>query len=116
MLQQARDFRDESEALYRLLFPLNDDDFNVPTQFKEWTANDVLGHLHMWNWAANLSLTDQDGFAAFMKDLMRALEVGDLRGFETGWRKNKSGEELLEAVIWWKRDVYERALGSMGLL
>ena len=100
MLEQASDFRDESEALYRLLSSLSDDEFNEPTQFKEWTANDVLGHLHMWNWAANLSLADEHSFPAFMNDVMCAFEVGDMRRFERDWRKGLSGKALLEA--WWE--------------
>jgi uncharacterized protein (TIGR03084 family) len=99
MLEQASDFRDESEALYRLLSSLSDDDFNAPTQFKQWTPNDVLGHLHIWNWAADLSLNDEDSFPVFMKDVMRAVQVGDLRAFELEWRKGLSGKDLLEA--WW---------------
>ncbi len=55
MLEQAIDFRDESEALYRLLEPLSDEDFTRSTLFKDWTLNDVIGHLHLWNWAADLS-------------------------------------------------------------
>ena len=100
MLKQASDFRDESEALYRLLSTLRDDDFNAPTQFKEWTANDVLGHLHMWNWAADLSLNDEDGFPVFMKDVMSAFGSGGMRKFECDWRKGLSGKALLEA--WWE--------------
>ena len=100
MLKQASDFRDESEALYGLLSTLRDDDFNAPTQFKEWTANDVLGHLHMWNWAADLSLNDEDGFLVFMKDVMSAFGSGGMRKFECDWRKGLSGKALLEA--WWE--------------
>ncbi len=100
MLEQASDFRDESEALYRLLSPLSDDEFEEPTQFKQWTATDVLGHLHIWNEAANLSLTDENGFLAFMKDVMGALQAGDLHGFERERRDGLSGKALLEA--WWE--------------
>ena len=35
MLQQAIDFRDESEALYRLLEPMSGQDFERATLFKE---------------------------------------------------------------------------------
>ena len=34
MFQQPYDFRDESEALYQLLAPLDDGDFERKTQFK----------------------------------------------------------------------------------
>ena len=100
MLEQAIDFRDESESLYRLLASLSDDEFNAPTQFKQWTPNDVLGHLHTWNCAASLSLTDENDFPAFMKNVMRAFESSDMRGFERDWCKGLSGKALLEA--WWE--------------
>ena len=53
MLTQADDFKAECEALYSLLSNLDDADFDRVTQFKGWTINDVLEHLHIWNWAAN---------------------------------------------------------------
>lgn len=82
MLSQAADFLDESEALYDVIAPLSDADFDQPTQFKGWTLNDVLVHLHFWNTAANLSATDQTTFGAFMSRLMGALDSGGLRPFE----------------------------------
>ena len=45
-------FRDESEALYRLLEGMADARFAAPTLFKGWTIGDVLAHLHFWNGAA----------------------------------------------------------------
>ncbi len=26
-------------------------DYEMPTQFKGWTFNNVIGHLHVWNYA-----------------------------------------------------------------
>ena len=46
MLNEARDFMAESDALYAIMKDLDDDDFAAPTQFKGWTLNDVLEHLH----------------------------------------------------------------------
>jgi len=62
MLEQAKDFRDESEALFVLLDPLGDADFERPTLFKDWTFNDILGHLHHGNILADLSLNDEAKF------------------------------------------------------
>ncbi len=64
-MQQAHDFREESRALAAILDPLSDQDFNAKTQFKGWSINDVLGHLHMFNVAADLTLKDGDLFTAF---------------------------------------------------
>jgi uncharacterized protein (TIGR03083 family) len=46
MLQQAIDLGAEADALHRLLDRLDESDWSRPTLFKEWTANDILQHLH----------------------------------------------------------------------
>ena len=66
MLQQAIDFQTESDALYELLKPLSDADFERKTLFKDWTINTVLQHLHYFNYAADLSLSDEDGILALL--------------------------------------------------
>ena len=92
MIEQAIDFREESDALYEILEPLDEADFSRKTLFKDWTINDVLRHLHVWNWAADLSLNDEAGFGDFMKKLGAITQkgvalnqaepemVGDIRG------------------------------------
>ena len=45
MFQQPLDFRDESEALYKLLESLGDADFDRKTQFKDWTVNAIISRL-----------------------------------------------------------------------
>jgi uncharacterized protein (TIGR03084 family) len=62
-MQQAYDFRGESEALYELLEPLAEGDYTTPTLFKNWTINDVLQHLHHFNIMADLSLSDPEKFS-----------------------------------------------------
>ena len=97
MIQQAIDFREESEALYQLLKPLKDEDFQQVTQFKGWTINDVIGHLHMWNWAADLSLNDSDGFDKLLASIIEELSSGGtLRNFESKWLDGLKNRELLE--------------------
>ena len=95
MLQQAMDFRDESEALYRLLEPLSDVDFDRKTLFKSWTINHVIGHLHLWNWAADLSLRDEASFLGFFAQVMGAVANGGLRKFEQQWLDGRHGRLLL---------------------
>jgi len=75
-MQQAHDFGDESDALYALLAPLNDEDFDRPTLFKGWTINDILAHLHIFNYLADLSLTDEERFAAEYGELAGMMESG----------------------------------------
>jgi len=58
----AEDFRAESEALYALIKPLAEAEFDRKTAFKGWTINNILRHLHVWNYAAELSLRDGKAF------------------------------------------------------
>ena len=76
MFQQPFDFRDESDALHTLLEPLSDADFERNTQFKGWSVHDVVAHLHMWNWAADLALRDAGEFQTFWNDLAAGFAKG----------------------------------------
>lgn len=85
MMQQAQDFLDESEALYQLIESLSDAELTEPTAFKGWTIANVVGHLHMWNYAADLSLADGDAFGAFFKEVQADVSAGSLTEFESKW-------------------------------
>ncbi|MGC6475619.1 MAG: TIGR03084 family metal-binding protein [Parvibaculales bacterium] len=95
MLQEAFDFRDESQALYEVMRDLEDSDFDQPTQFKGWTLNHVLEHLHIWNWAAFESYRDEENFQNFLSQVMENIQSGSLRPFESAWLKGVSGRDLL---------------------
>ena len=85
MLQQAVDFRDESEALYQILEPLSEADLEREPLFKQWTINHVIGHLHLWNWAADTTLTDDAAFLAFFDTFRNDVVHLGFRGFEDRW-------------------------------
>ena len=70
MLEQAKDFKDESETLFALMNPLSDADFKRPTLFKGWTFNDILGHLHHGNMLADLSLNDVNDVASVVGSIV----------------------------------------------
>lgn len=76
MILEAEDFRAESRALASILDPISEQDFQQSTQFKSWTINDVLGHLHMFNVAADLSLEGGAKYDAFAIELMAAFQSG----------------------------------------
>ena len=95
MLVQARDFRDESEALYALLGALDDSGFEEQTQFKNWTINNVLGHLHFWNWAADLTLKDRAAFEELLQQVTSYRANHDVHGFERKWLKGLKDSALL---------------------
>ncbi|MZR29048.1 TIGR03084 family metal-binding protein [Sneathiella litorea] len=74
MLKEAHDFRDESEALYSLIEPLEDADYDRVTLFRDWTINDVLQHLHFFNYVADLTLTDEEAFKRVYGELSELRE------------------------------------------
>lgn len=75
-LTQAADFLAESEALHDALAALPDSSFDMATQFKGWTIDDVLVHLHFWNRAADLSAQDKAAFHDMIAPVVASLEQG----------------------------------------
>lgn len=96
MFSQPGDFKDESEALYALLANSSDADMAQPTGFKDWTVGNIIGHLHMWNWAADLSLHDPDAFTEFYVKAGPVVQAKGLRAFEDNWLDGLTGRDLLE--------------------
>ena len=76
MLQEAKDFRDECDALANILTDADDATLATVTQFKNWTIEDVIGHLHVWNFAAGLTLESREKFQPFMEFAGRRLMAG----------------------------------------
>lgn len=106
-MQQATDFLEESEVLIKLLSDLKEDAFNTSTQFKGWTINDILVHLHFWNLGADMSLNDPDAFTSMFEELFGALKAGKLRDHENGKVKER-GRALLNAWVEHSRDMGSR--------
>ena len=103
MLQQAFDFRDESDALFALLETLNDADWADETQFKKWTPKAIVAHLHMGNYAADLSLQGGEAFAAFVSSLAKP---GDKERHQADpIRAGSRASENRDRLIKW-RDFY----------
>jgi len=75
-MQQAYDFREECQVLAELLDPLAERDWSRRTKFKDWSVNDVLTHLHFFNVAADLSLTDEPAFEDLLARLFKAMGDG----------------------------------------
>lgn len=97
-MQQAQDFQAESQSLADLLHPLSDADFDAVTLFKGWTINDVLGHLHMFNVAADLTLESSAKFAAFFAPIADGLSKGKtLLESQYGFLNGLHGKALLAA-------------------
>ena len=108
-LQQAYDFRDECNAVYSILENLKEKDYEMPTQFKGWTFNNVIGHLHVWNYAADISLKDGDEWKNFANSALQALGNGSsMNEFEQTITKGIQGPELLSMWKEYYTDMTER--------
>ncbi|MFD0915184.1 TIGR03084 family metal-binding protein [Pseudahrensia aquimaris] len=99
-MEQAQDFLDESAALRGLVSDLDASVLRKPTAFKGWTIEDVIGHLHIWNMAADLSLRDEAGFHAFFSRVAEQLKTGSMKAFERDYLSDLTGADLVST--WWE--------------
>ncbi|MCR8827043.1 TIGR03084 family metal-binding protein [Pseudosulfitobacter koreensis] len=96
-MQQAEDFRNETDALAAILRPLADAEFDRETLFKGWTIDDVIGHLHLFNVAAAKSLESDAAFAEFFAPIREGMEKGtSLRELQYPWLAGLRGRGLME--------------------
>lgn len=98
LFQQPHDLCLESDVLYELLKNKTDTQLETVTLFKNWTVNDIIRHLHFWNYAADLSFRDEAGFLRFFDDIKPNLVANDLRSYEEKWLNGLSGQALL--AVW----------------
>ncbi len=99
-MEQAEDFRAECRALAEILMPLDDADFATITQFKAWSVDDVIGHLHMFNVAAELTLRDGAAFRRFFAPLAAGLAQGNsLLQMQAGFLDGLAGARLRETWL-----------------
>ncbi|MGR3711951.1 MAG: TIGR03084 family metal-binding protein [Shimia sp.] len=96
-MEQVIDFLEESETLASAIEAHCDGRWDTPTQFKGWTINDVLVHLHFWNRAADLSLTSETEFMAMLGQSLPAIQKGGLRAMENATIAER-GPDLL--ALW----------------
>ncbi len=94
-MQQAEDFRGICDDLYELLAELEEADFARPTAFKDWTIDEIMRHLHVWNRAAQLSLTAPQEFGDFMQSLGASRGL-NFREFERAQADGLTGIALLK--------------------
>lgn len=86
MLPQAADFRAEADDLLGLLSTLADTDWDRATQFKGWTVNDVVQHLHAGDLMALASIDGPDAFARLRAEVQALRDAGMTRIEETRHR------------------------------
>ena len=76
-MQEAEDFRAECDALAAILDNRAEGELKTVTLFKGWTVEDVIGHLHLWNKAAAMTLRSRDAFGAFLEFALARLMAGE---------------------------------------
>ena len=96
-MQAAHDFKDECDAIAAILSPLGDAAYNQRTLFKGWTISDIIAHLHLWNIAADLTLSDPQAFAEFGGWAMQNMQKGwGHQQLQDDYFSGKSGRALYE--------------------
>ena len=99
-MKQAKDFLEESNQIFNLMKNRPEKDFFIRTQFKNWSINDVIGHLHLFNFAADLSIKSPDDFQRFFSPIRDTLNNGkNILEPQGSWLEGLSGHKLLET--WW---------------
>mgnify|MGYP001256114068 CR=1 FL=1 len=98
-MQQADDLRAEGEALYELLSTLDSDDWARTTPFKQYSAYDVVAHLHTTDHAATVALKQPDEFRAMTRARDPAIAI---TGSGARLPDLESGEALRER---WLQDL-----------
>lgn len=107
-MQQAEDFREESDALAAALEGRSDAEWSRPTLFKGWTADDVIRHLHFWNRGADLALTDPDGFRDLRRRFGEKASASGHRAAEASMVGGLGGQALLDGWRAFYREMAER--------
>lgn len=94
---QVNDLRAEAAELHRLLASLRAEDWPRATQFKGWTIDDIIRHLHIGDTMALASASGAEAFAALMADIRAQREKSPSRVAEARQRLNGlGGPALLE--------------------
>ena len=101
MIKEASDFRKECDVLTQALEGVADETFTIVTQFKSWTIEDVISHLHMWNHAAALTLQSREAFQEFFAFVLKHLGAGEghqqlQRAWLKEFHKGISGQSLFD--------------------
>jgi uncharacterized protein (TIGR03084 family) len=105
-ISEAQDFLDETRSLHGLIAGLDNDALLRPTAFKAWSIERIIGHLHFWNRAALLSVSNEAGFVALIDDVRSRIAAGGMAAIEAGGLGGPAlvaswlnfAEELAEAV------------------
>jgi len=86
-MQAAHDFKHECGQIDALLSILSAKDFALKTGFKGWTIGEIIEHLHLFNIAADASLSGDAAFNAFCAKILPNMAKGH-RVLQRSWFGN----------------------------
>lgn len=96
-LPQARDFLEECTALHAVLATAPGDAWREPTQFKAWTFDDIVGHLHLFDVVAEIAARSRTEFDSFYGEIVASARQGvSMRAYAQRWLAGCNGRELLD--------------------
>jgi uncharacterized protein (TIGR03084 family) len=99
-MEQARQLAEEGQDILALLEPLDEAEWRRTTQFRNWTVNDTMLHLHMINVQALLTATDQDSYVALRKDILAKRRTMSMIDETRARLPGVGGRALLD--LWWR--------------
>ncbi len=109
MIKEADDFRAECSALADILADASDEVFKTKTLFNDWTIEDVIGHLHVWNQAAATTLDSREAFQNFLAFIMKNFgESGSSLPAQYAWLDEFAGGVRGRALFDAWREAYPR--------
>jgi uncharacterized protein (TIGR03084 family) len=95
-LSQALDFRAECDELYAVLVAAPAAAWRMPTQFKGWTFDDILGHLNFSDYAAAVAARSREEVHALFHDVHAARAAGiSFADYTRRWLQGCAGPDLL---------------------
>ena len=97
MLQEGQDLLAEANELNGFLDTLNDELWDRPTTFMEWTPWDVVAHLHYFDLVSISALQGEDVFVPERKALMKQVMGGSTNKQIARERFGDIGAELLRS-------------------
>ena len=100
MLKQSDDFYEECLNTYDILKNIPEKNLKTITQFKSWSFEDIIRHLHVWNIAAYKSLLGQNEWDKFNIELQTFFKKRlKLIDFEKSFTNDIKGKALLN--LWY---------------
>ena len=109
MLQVSVDLRQEVDEFHGLLKTLKPADWDRETGFMQWTAWDVVAHLHFFDLSSTLALGGEETFAPERKALVTA--IGQGRTHKELGRERFADLDAAELLARWRATAHALAEG-----